>query len=171
VIAWFLPLEVLGKYAVGTSFISFLRFLPEAISRWIVSGQNLPILRKSHKSMPIYIFLTLVSIFLGSILTQVLVKILFGNEWTLPLLVLIIFSAQEIARGLYQINLSKVVDTAKQKLVRDSSLMLIISTPLLSFAGAKSIGVYGVPLGMLISYMIINLFFNDFRRKLDTHVH
>jgi O-antigen/teichoic acid export membrane protein len=171
VIAWFLPLEVLGKYAVGTSFISFLRFLPEAISRWVISGQNLPIFRKSPKLMPVYIFLTAGIILLGSILTQILVKTLFGTEWTLPLLVLIIFSAQEIARGLYQIYLSKVIDTAKQRLVRDSSLILIVSTPLLSFVGAKSIGVYGVPLGMLISYMSVNIFFKDFHRKSNSHVH
>jgi O-antigen/teichoic acid export membrane protein len=158
VIAWFLPLEILGKYAVGTSFISFLRFLPEAMSRWIVSGQTVPILGKLANS-PRKRIATIFIIVIGcSLLAQILVQIFFSDNWSLPLVVFILFASQEIARSYYHVKLSKLVSTGLEKKVRNTSLCLIFVAPVLSIIGAKSIGIYGVPLGILIGYFGLNFY-------------
>ena len=165
VIAWFLPLGILGKYAVGTSFISFLRFLPEAMSRWIVSGQSIPRLGDFAKTLPRKILLTLTSVVVGAVASIFFVKIFFGESWNLPLLVFILFASQEIARGYYQIKLSRIVSSGLERTVRNSSLALIIISPLFSIVGAKSIGIYGVPLGMAVGYSILNIYLRYALRK------
>ena len=158
VIAWFLPLGVLGKYAVGTSFISFLRFLPEAMSRWIVGGQIIPSSRKLGKSWLRRGAIIAVLVLGGSFLTQILVKLFFGDTWSLPLIVFILFSSQEIARGYYQVRLSRIVTLGFDRTVRNVSLSLIFIAPILSILGAKSLGTNGVPLGMAVGYLGLNLY-------------
>ncbi len=158
IIAWFLPLGMLGKYAVGTSFISFFRFLPDAIGRWIVSGQLTPIFGRLGKSLLSRIILVLVLVLGGSLLAQLFVKIFFGDAWSLPLLVFIFFASQEIARGYYQIRLSRIVSAGLEKTVRNTSLGLIFIAPIFSIIGAKSIGIYGVPLGMAVGYIGLNYY-------------
>ena len=165
VIAWFLPLDILGKYAVGTSFISFLRFFPEAMSRWIVSGQALPMFGKLGKSFVNRIAVTLILVIGGSLLTQVLVKLFFGDKWSLPLLVFIFFASQEIARGYYQVRLSRIVSTGLEKTVINASLGLIFIAPIFSMIGAKGIGIYGVPLGMLVGYVGLNYYLKHVTTK------
>ncbi len=158
VIAWFLPLGILGKYAVGTSFISFLRFLPEAMGRWIVGGQVIPAAWAVGKTLPRRIGLTLIVVLSGSFASQLFVKMFFGQSWNLPLLVFILFASQEIARGYYQVKLSRIVTAGLEHTVRNTSLALIIVAPVFSIIGAKSIGIYGVPLGMAIGYLGLNFF-------------
>jgi O-antigen/teichoic acid export membrane protein len=167
VIAWFLPLDILGKYAVGTSFISFLRFFPEAMGRWIVSGQTVPIFGKLGKSLLNRILAILLLVVSGSLLTQVFVIIFFGDEWTLPILVIIFFASQEIARGYYQVRLSRIVSTGLEKTVRNTSLGLIFIAPIFSIIGAKSIGIYGVPLGMLVGYVGLNYYLKHATTKVS----
>ena len=165
VIAWFLPLDILGKYAVGTSFISFLRFLPEAMSRWIVSGQALPMFGKLGKSLVKRIAVILILVIGGSLLTQIFVKIFFGDKWSLPILVFIFFAGQEIARGYFQVRLSRIVTVGLEKTVRNTSLGLIFVAPVFSLIGAKSIGVLGVPLGMLVGYVGLNYYLKHVMAK------
>lgn len=165
VIAWFLPLDFLGKYAVGTSLISFLRFLPEAMSRLIVSRQPIPILRALSKSLMNRIAMITSLILIGSLLSQLFVKIFFGEAWKLPFLVFFFFASQEIARGYYQINLSKLVSGGDEKKVRNLSLALIIAAFFFSVVGSKIIGIYGVPLGIATSYIILNIYLKSNSNK------
>ena len=165
IIAWFLPLGILGKYAVGTSFISFLRFLPEAMSRWIVSGQITPALGRLGKTLFSRIVITLSLIVGGSLLTQVLVKVFFGDKWSLPLLVFVLFASQEIARGYYQVRLSRIVTSGLDKTVRNTSLALILIAPVFSIIGAITLGVYGVPLGMAVGYVGLNFYLRHVTSK------
>lgn len=165
VIAWFLPLAFLGKYAVGTSLITFLRFLPEALSRLIVSGNPIPRLRALSKSLQYRIILILGLSLAGSFLSQLFVKIFFGDAWKLPFLVFFLFASQEIARGYYQINLSKLVSKGEESTVRNLSLTLIIAAPALSIFGSKVLGIYGVPLGIGIGYIALNIYLKTSQLK------
>lgn len=158
VIAWFLPLGILGKYAVGTSFISFLRFLPEAMSRWIVGGQIIPTFGKFGKTRLSRSVLILTLILSGSFLTQIFVRLFFGEKWSLPLIVFILFASQEIARGYYQVRLSKIVTVGLDRTVRNTSIALILIAPIFSIIGAESLGIYGVPLGMAVGYIGLNFY-------------
>jgi hypothetical protein len=97
----------------------------------------------------------------GSLLTQVFVIIFFGDEWTLPILVIIFFAGQEIARGYYQIRLSRIVIVGLERTIRNTSLGLIFIAPILSIVGAKIIGIYGVPLGVAVGYVGLNFYLKN----------
>ncbi len=167
VIAWFLPLGVLGKYAVGTSFISFLRFLPEAMSRWIVGGQIIPTFGRLGKNWLSRGALIVTLVLGGSLLTQIFVKLFFGDAWSLPLIVFVLFSSQEIARGYYQVRLSRIVTHGLDRTVRNISLSLIFIAPIFSIIGAKSLGINGVPLGMAVGYVGLNLYLKKITAKVS----
>ena len=159
-IAWFLPLGFLGKYSVGTSLLTYLRFLPEAFSRLIIGGQSnfqLSKLKLIGKSWLLRLLAgVLVSITLAG-LSQLLVLVALGQEWLLSFIVIAGFSVQELMRGYFQLRVSTLVAESKDKLVTKVSLLLIALSTLLSFIGIKLAGLIGVPIGIAISYAILVL--------------
>lgn len=158
IIAWFLPLGILGKYAVGTSLISFLRFLPEAASRLIVGGNSIPTFSSINRTFLRRLIMVAGLAVIGSVLSQLFVNVFFGDPWKLPFLVLLLFAAQEIARGYYQIAISKLISEGAERRVRNLSLVLIFASFALPIVGAKMMGIYGVPLGIGISYVVLNVY-------------
>lgn len=166
VIAWFLPLGVLGKYAVGTSLISFLRFLPEAMSRLIVSGNSIPVITKFSKTRVSQIVTFAASALVGSILSQQFVNLFFGAEWKLPFLVLLLFAVQEIARGYYQIVISRLIALGAERNVRNLSIILILLSFALPILGVNLIGIYGVPLGIGLSYVFLSAYLKTSQNKI-----
>lgn len=159
-IAWFLPLEFLGKYAVGTSLLTYLRFLPEAFSRLIISGQSsfqLSRLKLMSKSWLLHLLAgVFISIVLAG-LSQLMVLIALGQQWLISFIVIAGFSVQELMRGYFQLRVSALIAESKEKLVTKGSLLLIALTTLLSLIGVKLAGLIGVPIGIAISYTILIL--------------
>ena len=159
-IAWFLPLGFLGKYAVGTSILTYLRFLPEAFSRLIISGQSnfqsnrLKLIDKS------WLLRLLAGVFVSVALaglSQLLVLVVLGQQWLISFIIIVGFSIQELLRGYFQLRVSALVAESKEKLVTKVSLLLIALSTLLSFIGIKLAGLIGVPIGIAISYAILIL--------------
>ena len=159
-IAWFLPLEFLGKYAVGTSLLTYLRFLPEAFSRLIIGGQSnfqLSRMKLIGKSWLLRLLAGVsVSIVLAG-LSQLLVLVTLGQQWLISFIVIAGFSVQELMRGYFQLRVSALIAESKEKLVTKGSLLLIALTTLLSLIGVKLAGLIGVPIGIAISYTILIL--------------
>lgn len=157
-IAWFLPLTFLGKYAVGTSLLTYLRFLPEAFSRLIISGQSsfqLSRLKLMSKSWLLHLLAgVFISIVLAG-LSQLMVLIALGQQWLISFMVIAGFSVQELMRGYFQLRVSVLIAESKEKLVTKISLLLIALTTLLSLIGVKLAGLIGVPIGIAISYTIL----------------
>jgi O-antigen/teichoic acid export membrane protein len=166
IIAWFLPLGVLGKYAVGTSLITFLRFLPEAMSRLIVSGNSIPIITKFSKTRVSQITTFAAAALIGSLLSQLFVNIFFGAAWKLPFLVLLLFAIQEIARGYYQIVISRLIAKGAERDVRNLSIALIFFSSTLPILGANLIGIYGVPLAIGLSYVFLTAYLKASQSKI-----
>jgi O-antigen/teichoic acid export membrane protein len=101
------------------------------------------------------------------VLSQLFVNLFFGDPWKLPFLVLLLFAAQEIARGYYQIAISKLISTGADRRVRNLSLVLIFASFALPIIGAKIMGIYGVPLGIGISYVVLNVYMKTTLLKSD----
>ena len=161
VIVWFLPLGVLGKYAVGTSLLTYLRFLPEAFSRLIVSGQSsfsLSTFKLIGKSWFARLFVGVVisSVFAG--FSQILVLVVLGKEWLVPFIVLLGFSTQELIRGYFQIRISALVAEGREIVVAKLSLLLIVFSTIFSIIGVKLAGLIGVPIGIAVTYLILIIF-------------
>ena len=157
-IAWFLPLGVLGKYGVGTSLLSYLRFLPEALSRLIISGQS-SFQMKTYKLIGSSLFARLaIGVLASSILaagSQLLVRVALGKEWLIPSIVVLGFAIQEFIRGYFQLRISTLVALGRENAVFKLSVLLIALSAILSLVGVNFAGLIGVPIGIAITYLVL----------------
>jgi O-antigen/teichoic acid export membrane protein len=162
-IGFLLPLSFLAKYALITSLISFTRFFPEAYNRILLLKHH----QKSAKQersfgVASYVLIGMVvTVFV--FISQGFIQIVFGQSWLLPLNIALIFALQEILRGWYQSNATKLVALGRSKVVSQMSLFLIVGTVVLMLVGINMVGLVGAPLSMVIVYAILN---HIARRKL-----
>ena len=152
VIAWFLPIVLLGKFAVMSSFMSFFRFIPDALSKILISTKS-ETWRKYLKS-PILIIVGLTSFAGASVfLSQILISRMLSPEWLLPWGVAFIFALQELARGVFQLSGNYKVSIGISQQTHKASLLLLLSAVPMAITFAHWFGLIGVPLGFLISYI------------------
>ena len=156
IIAWSLPLILLGKYAIMSSSISFFRFVPETIGKLIVSSKS-NILRKYLQLKFIWLW-AFVLISVVVICLQAFISQFFGPEWLLSWSIAFVFALQEIARGMFQLTTNyKVVLGDSLNVHRAAKYLLFISGPL-AIVLSQWLGIIGVPLGFLVSYVFVLLF-------------
>ena len=156
IIAWSLPLILLGKYAIMSSSISFFRFVPETIGKLIVSSKS-NILRKYLQLKFIWLW-AFVLISVVVICLQAFISQFFGPEWLLSWSIAFVFALQEIARGMFQLTTNyKVVLGDSLNVHRAAKYLLFISAPL-AIVLSQWLGIVGVPLGFLVSYVFVLLF-------------
>lgn len=158
-----LPLAILAKYALITSLISFTRFFPEAYNRVLLLKHH----QKSAKQKSDFGFMAYALIGMAVIsfvfISQGFIQLVFGQEWLLPLNIALIFALQEILRGWYQSNATKLVALGGSKIVSQMSLTLILGAVVLMLLGINAVGLVGAPLSMVILYAFLN---QIVRRKL-----
>ena len=156
IIAWSLPLILLGKYAIMSSSISFFRFVPETIGKLIVSSKS-NILRKYLQLKFIWLW-AFVLISVVVICLQAFTSQFFGPEWLLSWSIAFVFALQEIARGTFQLTTNyKVALGDSLNVHRAAKYLLFISCPL-AIVLSRWLGIIGVPLGFLVSYVFVLLF-------------
>ena len=151
-IAWLLPTSNLGKYSVMSSFFSYFRFLPDAISKIIVAG---PLKLKSGLlSKKILIGLLLVAFSLSILFgSRKFIEVYLGEVWLLPLTISILFMSQEIARGYFQVLQNRILarNTGEPN---HFPIAILIAIILLAILLVQFIGLTGVPLAFTICYLI-----------------
>ena len=151
-----LPLTFLAKYALITSLISFTRFFPEAYNRILLLKHH----QKSTKQKPslgvaAYALIG-ITVVIFVFISQGFIQIVFGQKWLLPLNIALVFALQELLRGWYQSNATKLVALGDSKAVSQMSLFLIVGALGLMLIGIKVLGLIGAPLSMVILYAILN---------------
>jgi O-antigen/teichoic acid export membrane protein len=160
-IGWFMPLSFLGAYAVGTSLLTYLRFIPEAIGRLIVASQDLGHL-KGLRGKPfkrfVFAILILLSIPLAIFLSQNVVVILLGKEWEISSWIIAAFAVQEILRGLYTFVISRSVKSNDQNLIFKLSLLLIVGSVFGGLIGIKLFGSVGIPIFIGLTYGLLTVY-------------
>ena len=156
IIAWSLPLILLGKYAIMSSSISFFRFVPETIGKLIVSSKS-NILRKYLQIKFIWLWaFVLISVVVTCL--QAFIGQFFGPEWLLSWSIAFVFALQEMARGMFQLTTNyKVALGDSLNVHRAAKYLLFISGPL-AIVLSQWLGIIGVPLGFLVSYVFVLLF-------------
>ena len=160
-IAWILPLGVLGKFAVGTSVLSYLRFFPDAFSRLIVGGHSnfqLFVSRLIGKSWFKPFLIGLILSLTLAILSQALIWLSLGKQWLVPFIVVFGFSVQELIRGYFQLRLSELIADGQEKIVTRLSILLIAASTILCLIGINLFGLVGAPLGLALTYLILIFF-------------
>ncbi len=152
-----LPISFLAKYSLLASIITFSRFIPDA-------AVKLNLLRhhqgKIQRNIPLNVKTLSFMIFAGVFLTlvaQLFLKLVFGQEWLLPYSVGLMLTAQEILRGIYQMNAVKLIATGGKKAMTGISVLLIILSVSLITLGILFIGIWGAPAAMVFVYLIMIL--------------
>jgi len=153
-IGLFLPLEVLGKYALASGVLAFGRFLPEAMAKTVFFDRKE--IRSSLKDANLST--RGIVIFVGSMIFSIcaveIIVLSFGEEWGLPFTFSLAFSVQELLRAYYQISISNLLLLGRDDIVAISARYLLvlslITIPLLTFY----LGIYG-PLAALGSIYFV----------------
>jgi hypothetical protein len=152
-IAWFLPTLNLGQYSAMSSMISFTRFMPDAMSKILVSGR---ISKQSQK------FVNKVSLFIAFILlaiafvpvSQWVINYWLGAEWLLPGYVSLLFIFQELGRGTFQILQNHEIKHGQAKVSHRASIILLSFSMIGSSLLVLVIKLPGIPLGFTIAYLV-----------------
>ena len=151
-----LPLTFLAKYALITSLISFTRFFPEAYNRVLLLKHHQKKAKQQNNFGLVAYALIGLAVVIFVFVSQGFIQIVFGQKWLLPINIAIIFALQEILRGWYQSNATKLVAIGGSKVVSQMSLSLILGALVLMLVGINMMGLVGAPLSMLILYAILN---------------
>ena len=152
IIAWTLPTINTGQYAVMGSILGFFRFLPDAISKIIVSGK-ISFLVRLVRIKALVILGLILSLATLTVTSQIVIKYYLGAEWLLPWWISLLFGAQEIARGTFQV----VQNERLSKLLGQNShlhFLLLVTNVGLAFLLSHTFGLVGVPLGFLLGYCL-----------------
>jgi len=151
VIGFSLQTFVLGKYAVTSSLIALLRFVPDTIARFIIAKEDL---RRWKFVKNRYLILLLVLVLVLSIisLSRFVVERWLGPDWLIPINVCLAIAIQELIRGAYVILANKNVKLGFSKNVNSTSIALPILAVLLAQLFLGSLGLIAVPLGFCLAY-------------------
>ena len=150
IIAWTLPTINTGQYAGMGSILGFFRFIPDAISKIIVSGK-ISFLSKAVRVK------TLLALGLGLLLvtltaiSQIIIKYYLGSEWLLPWWISMIFGAQEIARGTFQVVQNERLSRLSGQSPHLHFFLLALNVGM-GIIFSSFFGIVGVPIGFLIGY-------------------
>jgi O-antigen/teichoic acid export membrane protein len=152
-----LPLTFLAKYALITSLISFTRFFPEAYNRLTLLKHHQDQARQKRELGVLAYALFGIAVIAFVFVSQGFIQIVFGEKWLLPINVAMIFAVQELLRGWYQSNATKLVAIGGSREVSQISLFLIVGALVLMVIGINLIGLLGAPVSMAILYAVLNI--------------
>jgi len=152
-IGFSLQTNILGKYAVTSSLISLLRFVPDSIAKLMVARQNLG----KYRILQNRFLIVIASLVLGIATvgtSRFVVEKWLGVAWLIPLNVCLAVALQELIRGLYVLSANKSVSSGFSRNVNSISIMLPILAIVLSQIFLGKIGLIAVPLGFTFAYAI-----------------
>lgn len=158
-----LPLTYLAKYALITSLISFTRFFPEAYNRVLLLRHHQKGTKQKIDFGLMSYGLIGIAVIIFVFVSQIFIQIVFGQKWLLPINIGLIFALQEIFRGWYQSNATKLIAVRGSRVVSQTSLALILGAFIFMPLGINLMGLVGAPLSMLSLYAILS---HIVRRKL-----
>jgi hypothetical protein len=152
-IGWLLPTSSLGQYSAMSSIISFSRFMPDAISKILVSGKiNSQLRRFLNRTSLIIFFFLFASIFVP--ISQWVISRWLGAEWLLPWYVSFLFIFQELGRGTFQILQNHEIKRGNAKVSHRASIILLSFSIIGSILLAPTIKLPGILLAFILGYFI-----------------
>lgn len=165
IIGLLLPIGYLAKYSLLSSLIMYTRFLPDALSKLSLMSEHAR-LRLSLKMQGVRSFFVVFAI--ASVLAlsaQFFIYLMFGTQWLLPIAVPLLFAAQEIFRGYYQINAARLIAHGEESKIAISSGILITLSIILITSTTYFFGIIGAPLSMIVVYSTLNFRINYKKTK------
>lgn len=166
-----LPISFLAKYALLSSIISFARFLPDAAVKLDLLRHHQGRLKKDKVLRPSTIAGLIIAGAGFAILAQSFVTIVFGQAWLLPIYVGLLFVAQEILRGNYQITAIRLIALGGNSEMSKIAILLIILSTLFIGTGTFIFGIWAAPAAMILVYLILTTRMNILLKKLGKNVY
>jgi hypothetical protein len=152
-IAWFLPTLNLGQYSAMSGLISFSRFVPDAISKILVSGRiKVQFQRYVNKTSLFIGFFAIASVLVP--ISQWLIGYWLGTEWLLPWYISFLFIFQELGRGTFQVLQNHEIKYGNAKVSQRASIILLSVSIVGSSLLALVIKLPGIQLGFILAYLI-----------------
>ena len=161
-----LPISFLAKYALLSSIISFARFLPDAAVKLDLLRHHQGRLRRNEVLRPSIIAGLIIAGTGFAIIAQGFITIVFGQSWLLPIYVGLLFVAQEILRGNYQMTAIRLIALGGKSEMSKIALLLIILSVLSIGTGTFIYGIWGAPAAMVLVYLILTTRMNILLKKL-----
>ena len=153
IIAWFLPLALLGKYAVMSSFISFLRFIPEAAAKLFTSTKSQ--VWKRYLSVNYYRIGLILFVLAFVISSRYVINYLLGPQWILPWIIYFLFALQELLRGAFLLKSNSRILAGKSSESNAASLGVLLTAIPLAIMFSWPMGIAGITTGFCISYALM----------------
>lgn len=161
IIGLLLPIGYLAKYSLISSLIMYTRFLPDALSKLSLMSEHAraKLSSKMHGWRSFIVAFAIACLL--AVGAQFFVFLVFGKEWLLPVWVPILFAAQEIFRGYYQINAARLIAHGEESKIAISSGLLIALSIAFITAATYFFGIIGAPISMIAVYWSLNLRINS----------
>jgi O-antigen/teichoic acid export membrane protein len=164
VILWFLPIQLLAKYAVMSSFFSYFRFFPDSLSKLLIAGKLVSIASLRKTKLRVFFIFTIVSVFMISVY-HFSVALLLGTIWLLPWQIPVLFAIQELLRSTFQVSGMQAISKRTSLVAhRASTGLILISLPITAIS-THLLGMHGVPIGFILSYSLALIFMYALRKN------
>lgn len=153
-IAFYFPVGLLAQFSIMSSLISVFRFIPDSFSKFLISG-SLDHQRRIVRA-PLFWGILLIPFSISAIfISQLLIARLLGPEWLLPWAVTFVFIIQELARGVFQLVSNHKISVGLVQNSHIASILLVIVSIFFVFLFSWKLGIVGVPLSFVCSYIFI----------------
>lgn len=151
-IGFFLPTSTLGRYAVMSGMLSVFRFVPDSISKLLVSRNIslLSVLREKRIRVGI-LFVCFVVVL--SIVSNIVIELVLGKVWLLPINVTVFFIFQEFFRSAFQIQANRCIVQGFTESVHRQAISIPIISVILTLCLVPFLGVYGVSLAISVAFI------------------
>jgi hypothetical protein len=143
----------LAKYAAMSGMLTFLRFVPDALSKIAISGNGIiPKALRERKWISVFVLILLITTFaLGA---RKFIEISLGINWLLPFSVFAAFCFYELIRGTFQVYANKAIQRGSALLSQHSVIYVLFAVVPILPISVFFFGLGGVPLSLGLAYLV-----------------
>lgn len=163
VILWFLPIQFLAKYAVMSSFFSYFRFFPDALSKLLIAGKLESIVRFRKTKLRVFFIITVISVLMVFVY-RISTALLLGTIWLLPWQIPTLFAIQELFRSTFQVSGMQTISKKTPLMAHRASIGLVLISLPITAISTHFLGLSGVPFGFILSYCLTLIYMRTLRK-------
>jgi hypothetical protein len=158
-----------AKFSVLTGLIIFFRFIPDFFSK-IILAKRITRWNNSKRTLTwLLLGAVFVGIPIGSIFVNLIIRLILGPEWVLPIEVVFMVIFSEFLRAIFIIRINTRLATLSFK-NRHSTLSLsaLVISMLVSLVSLYQRNLILIPLAMTIGYTYSFILSTKFEKRIDT---
>lgn len=158
-IGFLLPTSSLGRYAVMSGMLSIFRFLPDAVSKLVISKRLAWLWTSSIMKLRLIVIVSILAFALAFVANLIIERIL-GAEWLLPFGVTLFFIAQECFRSIFQIQANRRIVEGFSGRVSRQAVFVPACSLIMGICLVPFFGIYGVQVSISLAFLIAIYFLN-----------